>query len=85
MILHKAIDKRGSNSLKVLMRTGKITLAGNVRLKIYGSLSCKSGKRMKYQNRVFFKDEKEARENGFRPCGHCQKVKYHQQNRARIK
>jgi methylphosphotriester-DNA--protein-cysteine methyltransferase len=26
---------------------------------------------MKKENRVFFRSEKEARTQGFRPCGHC--------------
>jgi hypothetical protein len=59
--------------LRRLLRTGEITLAGNVRLKIYGTLQCYSGKRMKYENRVFFKDEGEARLLGFRPCKNCKK------------
>ncbi len=33
-------------------------------------------KRMKSENRVFFLSENEARENGFRPCGHCMKLEY---------
>jgi methylphosphotriester-DNA--protein-cysteine methyltransferase len=51
-------------------------LAGNQRLKIYGRLNCFSGKRMKNENRVFFRDEEEAVEAGYRPCGHCFKKKY---------
>ena len=31
---------------------------------------------MKPENRVFFKTEKEALENGYRPCGQCLKMKY---------
>lgn len=49
----------------------KIVLGGNKKLKIYGLLNCKSGKRMKRENRVFFSNEKEAVELGYRPCGHC--------------
>ncbi|MGN6478422.1 MAG: Ada metal-binding domain-containing protein [Flavipsychrobacter sp.] len=47
-----------------------------MRLKIYGSLSCSSGKRMKRSNRIFFVSEAEAIENGYRPCGHCMKNEY---------
>jgi methylphosphotriester-DNA--protein-cysteine methyltransferase len=54
----------------------KITIAGNRSLKIYGTLHCKSGKRMKRENRVFFVDEREAMTSGFRPCGHCLPDKY---------
>lgn len=49
----------------------EISLGGNRVLKIYGMLDCKSGKRMKKENRVFFKSEQEALECGYRPCGHC--------------
>jgi methylphosphotriester-DNA--protein-cysteine methyltransferase len=48
-----------------------ICFAGNSKLKIYGTLDCKSGKRMKKGNRVFFKSKHEALMNGYRPCGHC--------------
>ena len=53
-----------------------ICYAGNKKLKIYGKLRCSSGKRMKRENRVFFQSEKEALEQGFRPCGHCMKDAY---------
>jgi methylphosphotriester-DNA--protein-cysteine methyltransferase len=53
-----------------------ICFGGNRKLKIYGTLQCKSGKRMKRENRVFFASEKEAVKNGFRPCGHCMKIEY---------
>lgn len=54
----------------------KVLFAGNTRLKIYGMLNCKSGKRMKKENRVFFRSEEEALEQGFRPCGLCLREKY---------
>lgn len=53
-----------------------ISFAGNIKLKIYGELRCSSGKRMKKETRVFFKSEKEASEQGFRPCGHCMRNAY---------
>lgn len=56
--------------LRQLIHNKKVTMAGNLSLKIYGTLSCKSGKRMRKANRVFFKNEKEAIRKGFRPCGH---------------
>jgi methylphosphotriester-DNA--protein-cysteine methyltransferase len=62
--------------LKTMISNGKISLGGNKVLKIYGTLECRSGKRMKKQNRVFFADESEAIENGYRPCGHCMPAKY---------
>jgi methylphosphotriester-DNA--protein-cysteine methyltransferase len=59
-----------------LIRSGAISLGGYKKTKIYGLLSCPAGKRMKIENRVFFKDEKEAIENGYRPCGTCLPKKY---------
>ena len=78
MILHTDIsDKNGGNSrLMRLIRSRAILFAGNRALKIYGTLSCTSGKRMKTGNRVFFENENEARVNGYRPCGHCMKALY---------
>ncbi|MEJ7768842.1 MAG: hypothetical protein WKF89_13575 [Chitinophagaceae bacterium] len=43
-----------------LIRQADICVGGNKLLKIYGALSCRSGKRMKKSNRVFFSSEKEA-------------------------
>ena len=59
-----------------MIKSKQIQLGGNLRLRIYGTLSCSAGKRMKKQNRVFFKNETEAIDLGFRPCGHCLKEKY---------
>lgn len=58
------------------IRKGQIRFGGNRKLKIYGSLTCASGKRMKKANRVFFSSETEAIQNGYRPCGHCMKERY---------
>ena len=73
MFHHIELEKQ---KLKSLIKNGKIVLGGNKRLKIYGTLSCNSGKRMKKENRVFFSSEKEAINEGYRPCGHCMKTKY---------
>lgn len=73
MIKHSDINKK---ELFLKIKNKEITLGGNRRLKIYGTLQCKSGKRMRTQNRVFFKSEKEAIENDYRPCGHCMTDKY---------
>lgn len=59
-----------------MVKNGVIILAGNAALKIYGTLHCTSGKRMKKQNRVFFINENEAINAGYRPCGHCMRQKY---------
>lgn len=68
MWYHKHLSE---DELRQLLRKGEITLAGNLRLKIYGALRCYSGKRMKRGNRVFFQNEQEARLLGFRPCKNC--------------
>lgn len=62
--------------LRSRIRKKEIVLAGNRKLKIYGSLSCWSGKTMKKENRVFFESEITALQNAYRPCGHCMKEKY---------
>jgi hypothetical protein len=62
--------------LKQLLDTKQIRLGGNTRLKIYGTMSCQSGKRMKPENRVFFSSEVEAISLGYRPCGHCMVQQY---------
>lgn len=62
-----------ATELRGLIQSGAITLAGNAKLKIYGLLTCGSGKRMRKENRVFFADEREARHTGYRPCGNCMK------------
>jgi methylphosphotriester-DNA--protein-cysteine methyltransferase len=69
MIRHNEIGK----SLLPLIRSAEIKFAGNARLKIYGTLACRSGKRMKKENRVFFKSEDEAIRHGFRKCKRCMK------------
>jgi hypothetical protein len=79
MIRHSALAKTKfgrSRILKQKINSREITLGGNLKLKIYGTLNCASGKRMKTENRVFFQDENEAITNGFRPCGHCMREEY---------
>ena len=79
MIQHKALGDtpfNRSRALKLLMDAGKVTYAGNRKLKIYGTLSCSTGKRMKPENRVFFTDELEAISCDYRPCGHCMRKTY---------
>lgn len=58
------------------LKQKKIQWAGNSKLKIYGTLHCKSGKRLKVENRVFFNSEREAVQEGYRPCGHCMREDY---------
>jgi methylphosphotriester-DNA--protein-cysteine methyltransferase len=64
--------------LKQLIDEKKVCFGGNSKLKIYGLMNCKSGRRMKTANRVFFVSEEEAANNGYRPCGHCMNVAYKQ-------
>jgi methylphosphotriester-DNA--protein-cysteine methyltransferase len=73
MMRHSTISDA---ALKKQIRNATIRFGGNERLKIYGTLHCRSGKRMKRDNRVFFGSEKEAVQAGYRPCGHCMKEKY---------
>ncbi len=73
MLAHQHLAK---NELALHLKNGRITLAGNGRLKIYGLLTCNSGKKMKKANRVFFLNEEEAIHLGFRPCGHCMNKQY---------
>jgi hypothetical protein len=63
-------------AVRRLIHNGTITLGGNIPAKIYGTLSCASGKKMKAENRVFFQNEAEAIAAGYRPCGHCMRKKY---------
>lgn len=79
MIAHADLGKIAfarSRKLKELIDAGKVRFGGNRRLKIYGTLSCSSGKRMKAENRVFFESQSEAINAGYRPCGHCMRAEY---------
>lgn len=73
MIKHKDITDA---ALHQRIKRKEIVYGGNLHLKIYGSLQCKSGKRMKKANRVFFHTIEQAKELGFRPCGHCLRADY---------
>ena len=70
---HNRIDD--SEVLKVI-KSDLMRYEGNRKQKIYGTLTCKSGKRMKRQNRVFFENRKDAINNGYHPCGNCMKETY---------
>ena len=73
MLKHNEISDK---TLWQLMKNKAVVLGGNAQLKIYGTLNCTSGKRLKKTNRVFFSSEKEALDNDFRPCGHCMRAAY---------
>lgn len=72
MIRHSEItDEYLRREIKAL----HLQFGGNAQMKIYGTLDCKSGKRMKRENRIFFTSENEAMKRGYRPCGNCMKDK----------
>ena len=73
MIKHLDIN---DSDLRSKIKQKEICFGGNGKLKIYGTLQCKSGKQMKRENRIFFVSESQAIKNGFRPCGHCLKKAY---------
>lgn len=73
MIKHTDVTDK---ELRELIRRKQLLLGGNRNLKIYGTLCCKSGKRMKRANRVFFISENEAVNKNYRPCAHCMPVIY---------
>lgn len=79
MIYHNDISSR---ILFRKIKNKQIALAGNKKLKIYGTLTCISGKRMKKENRAFFFSEEEAKTSGYRPCGNCLKRKYNDWKRS---
>ena len=73
MIRHLNLKK---NEWTSLIKEKNIQFGGNTKLKIYGTLHCKSGKRMKQENRVFFSSEQDAKNERYRPCGHCMRTDY---------
>jgi len=73
MIAHGTLSAR---ELRALIKAGVLTLGGNKKLKIFGMLNCRSGKRMLKENRMFFTSAHEAKHFGYRPCGHCMKQDY---------
>ncbi|MBO9700138.1 MAG: metal-binding protein [Sporocytophaga sp.] len=73
MIRHNDITDK---DLRSKIKHQEIRFGGNSKLKIYGTLSCASGKKMKREIRVFFFEETLAINKGFRPCGLCMKEAY---------
>ena len=79
MVRHVTLGENENERGRRLFRLIKnhcVTFGGYEKGKVYGILNCKSGKRIKLENRVFFRDENEALEAGYRPCGHCLPAKY---------
>jgi methylphosphotriester-DNA--protein-cysteine methyltransferase len=73
VIRHDAITDA---ALRAHLRDGSLTLAGNRRLKIYGRLDCRAGRRMARGTRVFFANHAAAEDVGYRPCAHCLPAAY---------
>lgn len=76
--------KEQKREIRKLIKRQDVKFAGNQSLKIYGRLDCGSGERMKAKNRVFFNNETEAVEHGYRPCGHCMRKKYQKWKSAKL-
>lgn len=69
-------DFARNRKLVALIHAGQISLGGHRPGKIYGRLDCRAGKRMKVENRVFFRDETEAKQQDYRPCALCLPKQY---------
>ncbi len=79
MIRHTDLGEKPFARAKALwtkIKRGEIVLGGNKKLKIYGCLDCRAGKRMKVENRVFFENETRAINAGYRPCAVCMRKEY---------
>ena len=59
---------------KIIESTVSGTFAGYKKGKIFGRLDCKSGMRMKKENRVFFHNLEDAVKQGYRPCNNCRPI-----------
>lgn len=75
--MFRIIDKNGEEYLSSIPGT----LGGNRRLKIYGRLDCPSANRWiskgyYVKDRVFFLNEEDAINAGYRPCSICMRKEY---------
>jgi hypothetical protein len=73
MIFHRDLT---DEAIRAALRRRMLRYAGHAHDKIFGRLDCRSGRRMKRNNRVFFTDQAEAMASGFRPCGPCMRKDY---------
>ena len=73
MILHSEIS---DVDLRIKLKNRTILFGGNINAKIYGTISCAQGKRLKKDDRVFFRSKKEAQKENYRPCGNCLRNEY---------
>ena len=65
---------RGLVGGKILESSNPGKYAGWKKGKIFGRLDCKSGMRMKKENRVFFLTWDDAISAGYRPCKNCKPI-----------
>ena len=75
--MYRLINKYGEEYLSSIAGT----LGGNRKLKIYGRLDCPSANRWiskgyYVKDRVFFLNEEDAINAGYRPCAVCMKKEY---------
>ncbi|MBI1364052.1 MAG: metal-binding protein [Proteobacteria bacterium] len=73
--MHHHRDLTDADVFRLIRRTPAL-VGGHCGYKIYGTLTCKGGKRMKRSNRVFFASVQEAEAHGYRPCGNCMRDAY---------
>lgn len=59
---------------KIILSEIPGNLAGYKPDKIFGTLNCKSGMRMKKDNRIFFHSLEDAVKQGYRPCKNCKPI-----------
>lgn len=62
MLFHNQLTDR---QVRQFIRQGQIVFGGHRKLKIYGTLRCGSGRRMKRDNRVFFQSQHKHWTQGF--------------------
>ncbi len=67
MVTHTTLLATNTNMFRAL-RTGQWAFAGNRKLKIYGLLSCTSGKRMHIKNRVFLSLHRKLNKGAIAPA-----------------
>ena len=81
--LNEVFEKLKNEKKYKILKDGKIVesnvsgkYAGNRPRKIFGRLDCKSGMKMKKENRVFFLTYEDAINEGYRPCKSCKPNRY---------
>src|SRR5215213_5336586 len=82
MTLHSDISHI---ELRKQIRLTNLNFGANIKLKIYGKLTCWSGKKLKKANRVFFSSQKDAEDKGCRPYGHCMAIDYKNWKHSKVK